>query len=277
MPILKILLTGLAIYLVLVALVWMFQERIAFPAPRRTLPDPGEVGIRSGERVSVAASDGVVLHGWYLHPDPLPDDEERSAPGLIWFYGNYETVGVMAPVIRELRPRGWGMLILDIRGYGESGGQASEKGFYLDSEAAWDFLSSRPEIDASRIVVFGRSLGSSLALHLAVEKPIAGVILEAPFTSGRELGRSFYWWMPSFAIRIRMDNLSKAARTAAPVLVLHGSDDDIVPPEMGRRISEAAGNGSFEQFEAAGHNEILLGDADRYKTLWSEFLDSLGP
>jgi len=278
----KLLFAGLAIYACLVGLLWMFQERIAFPAPRRPLPDPASMGIAAAERVSVTTSDGVELLGWYLYPDQLaepdsvPDQvrEDVKSPGLIWFYGNYETVGVMAPVIRELRPPGWGVLILDIRGYGESGGTASEAGFYLDADAAWGFMTSRPEIDASRIAVYGRSLGTALALHVAASKPVAAVILEAPFTSGTDMARAFYWWVPRFAVRVKLDNIANAELIEAPLLVLHGSDDEIVPVEMGRAVAEAGRAQAFQVYEGVGHNEMLLGDPERYRGDWMAFIES---
>jgi hypothetical protein len=201
--------------------------------------------------------------------------DDGQHPALIWFYGNFETVSTLAPALHILRPPGWAVLALDIRGYGESEGKANEAGFYRDAEAAWAFLADRLEIDSTRIAVYGRSLGTALALHLAATKPVARVILEAPFTSGPELGKKFYWWVPSFLVKIRMDNLSKAERIDAPLLVLHGAEDEIVPLEMGRRISEAGRADAFVVFEDAGHNEMLMGDPERYRDEWMDFLEAV--
>jgi dipeptidyl aminopeptidase/acylaminoacyl peptidase len=279
MNVIKIILACLVIYTSLVGLLWMFQERIAFPAPRRVLPDPATMGIHAAERISVTASDDVELFGWYLSPDPEPEQDPESgfkgAPALIWFYGNYETVSGLAPVLRVLRPPGWGVLAIDIRGYGESGGKATEEGFYRDAEAAWDFIVSRPEIDSSRIAVHGRSLGTALALHLAASRPVAAVVLEAPFTSGGDLARKFYWWLPRFAVRLKLDNVANVRANEAPLLVLHGADDEIVPLEMGRAIAEAGHAQAFHVFDGAGHNEMLLADPDRYRNEWMTFLESV--
>ena len=276
MAALKILGIGLLIYASLVAVVWLLQEKIAFPAPRRPLPEPATMGIEDAEIVETTTADGVKLRGWYLRPatSPAQSSPTESSPALIWFYGNFETVGVMAPVIELLRPPGFGVLILDIRGYGESEGEPSEEGFYADADAAWAFLSNRPEIDSTRIAVYGRSLGTALATYLASTKPVATVILEAPFTSGPDLAGSFYWWVPRFVVRIEMNTLARIAQIDAPLLVLHGSEDEIVPIEMGRRVAEAGNAKSFEVFEGAGHNEMLMGDPDRYRTHWFEFLQS---
>jgi len=275
MAFLKIIGICFLIYGFAVSMIWLMQEHIAFPAPRRALPDPANAGIDNAERIAVTTSDGVELFGWYLHPDPVPESSLERAPALIWFYGNFETVGVMAPVIRSLRPPGWGVLVLDIRGYGESGGKASEDGFYLDANAAWDFLIARPEIDSSRIVVYGRSLGTALATHLGSSRPVAGVILEAPFTNGTGMARAHYSWIPPFTVRLRLDNLDRVKSIRAPLLVLHGADDTIVPLKMGRAIAEAGNATSFEVFENAGHNDYLLGDQDRFHDVWTAFLTSV--
>ncbi|MFQ6044791.1 MAG: hypothetical protein ACE5PT_00340, partial [Gemmatimonadales bacterium] len=131
-----------ALYAVVVFLAWSFQERIAFPGPNRALPVPAQAGIPDGEAVTLVASDGVELRGWYLPPNP-PPDSGGTAPGLIWFYGNMETVADLAPILRYFRPPGIGMLVIDYRGYGESGGKPTEPGLYLDAEAAWSFIAAR--------------------------------------------------------------------------------------------------------------------------------------
>src|SRR5207249_1721935 len=97
-------------------------------------------------------------YGWYLPPAPAPPAGAK-APGLVWFYGNAETVTALAPVIRSLRPPGTALLILDYRGYGESGSMTTEPGLYRDAEAAWEYLAHRPEVDSARIGAYGRSVG----------------------------------------------------------------------------------------------------------------------
>jgi len=183
-----------------------------------------------------------MLRGWYLPPRPAPP---TTAPGLVWFPGNAETVASLAPLIRELRPPGVGMLILDYRGYGESSGKPTEAGLYRDAEAAWGWLAAQPEIDRSRIAVYGRSLGAVAALHVAVTRQVRAVVLHAPFTSARDMARRHYWYLPRSLLRLELDNLDRARRLRAPLLVIHGTADGIVPFEMGRAIARPVTRASW--------------------------------
>ena len=259
------------VYLLLVAYILSQQERITFPAPRYPLPSPQAAGIDHGESVSVTTTDGITLRGWYLQPSPPVPDSER-APGLIWFYGNYETVGVLAPLIEQLRPVSTAVLILDYRGYGTSDGKPTEKGLYLDAEAAWTYLSSREEVDADRISVYGRSLGSVLALFLSESKPVRSVVLDSPFTSARDMAKVHYWYVPRFMLRLKLDNLSRARQLNAPLLVLHGSEDDIAPMWMGKAIAEAAHDATLVVYDGAGHNDIYDVAGARYREALHGFL-----
>ena len=272
--ILKFALVAIAVYAIMVTILWFGQEKIAFPAPKRSLPIPSSMGIDNARKISVTASDGVKLMGWYLGANDADTVAGGKLPALIWFYGNFETVSTVAPLLQYLRPPGWAMLAVDIRGYGESGGSPTEDGLYLDAEAAWEFLAAQPEIDPDRIAVFGRSLGTTLALHLAAKKPVAAVVLEAPLSSGREMAKEHYAWIPSFAVRLRLDNLSNAKEITAPLLVMHGADDTIVPLEMGRKVAEAGKAAALIVFDDAGHNDMMLNDPDRYRQEWMGFLQA---
>src|SRR6266576_2338456 len=181
MLVLRILLgLGLA-YLVLLLLAWRFQDRLAFPAPRASLPDPKSVGVTNGERLEIVSSDGTKLVGWFLKPEVgevrgglrrtgevdgarsnLPQPPPPS-PGLLWFYGNGETVAAIWPIVREFQPPGTAVLVLDYPGYGGSGGRATEGALYAAADAAYAALTARPDVDRRRIYVYGRSLGSAVA------------------------------------------------------------------------------------------------------------------
>jgi hypothetical protein len=268
--VLKVVLVSAMAYGILVLLAWGFQEQIAFPAPRGPLPHPRERGIPDGERVSLVTADGVTLHGWYLPPVPRPAAGGQAA-ALLWFYGNAETVSDVAPLVRDLRPLGIAVLIVDYRGYGESAGRASERGLYLDADAAWEFLATRPDLAAHRIGVYGRSLGSAPALHLATTHAVRAVVLEAPFTSARAMAREHYRIIPPFLLRITMDNLHRARQLDAPLLVIHGTADRVVPFAMGRAIA-AAGRGTLVAVDGADHNETYYAAAPRYRDEFRSFL-----
>ena len=265
---------GLALaYLLLLGLVWQFQERIAFPAPRAPVPDPRDVGIPRGERIEVVTESGVRLAGWFLPPSNRPPP---SFPALLWFYGNGENIANIWPILRDFQPPGTALLVVDYPGYGGSAGRATESAIYEAADAAYEDLARRPGVDPKRIFVYGRSLGSAAATYTATRHPTAGLILESPFTNAREMSRQHYGIFPGFILRLGLDNLGRAPRIRCPLLVFHGTRDLLVSPEMGRRVAQAApGSVELVQIEGAGHNETydVGGRAYRDK-LWS-FVDQI--
>ncbi len=273
LSLLRILLgVGIA-YAVLVALAWYYQERLALPGALVALVPPERAGIRDGAIVEVATADGVRLRGWYLPPSPTPDTR-HPGPGLLWFYGNMESVSGLAPIIRWLRPSGVALLILDYRGYGESSGNPSEAGLYRDADAAWSFLASRAEVDSTRIAVYGRSVGSVFALYLATTRPVRAVILDSPFSNAAEMARVHYPMLPRFVLRLSMDNLGRAARLTAPLLVFHGTEDDIAPVRMGRAVAEAGHARELVLIKGAGHNDTYDVGGEEYRKKLHLFLEA---
>lgn len=286
---------GLALaYVVVLLAVWLFQERIAFPAPRAPVPHPKDVGV-DGERIEVVTSSGTRLVGWFLRPRgtgrggesgegslPVPPRPSPSLPALLWFYGNGENVARIWPVIREFQPPGTALLVVDYPGYGESAGRTTERGLYEAADAAYEELRRRPGVDAERIYVYGRSLGTAVATYTASTYPVAGLILESPFTSAREMSRRHYGLVPHFILRLRLDNVTKVGRVHCPVIVFHGTDDRLVPPDMGRQVAQAvaAGQGGRTELvwiEGAGHNETYEVGGKAYREKLWEFVGGLTP
>jgi fermentation-respiration switch protein FrsA (DUF1100 family) len=262
---------ALAIYGLTAFLAWRHQDRMVFPAPRSALPHPTTLGIADGERIEIETSDGVLLRGWYLPPNP-PPPAGQSSPGLIWFYGNMETIEGIAPVLAKFRPPGTGLIVVDYRGYGTSGGEPTEEGVYLDAEAVWDYLTGRPEIDSTRIAVYGRSIGSAVALYLATERPARAVILDSPFSSGLDMAQEHYSFLPSSLLRLSLDNLGRAERLEAPLLVFHGAADRIAPVEMGRAVAQAGRADTIIEIPGAGHNETYMFGGNTYLEHFLQFL-----
>src|SRR5207253_15558 len=173
------------------------QERLAFPAPRAPLPDPTRVGVANGEKIELVTKDGTRLAGWYLRPTTGKDGETRgrtgevsstspvvprpspSSPALLWFYGNGENIASIWPIVHEFQPPGAALLVVDYPGYGGSGGRATEASIYEAADAAYAAVARRPEVDRARIYVYGRSLGSAVASHVAAGHDVAGLVLES--------------------------------------------------------------------------------------------------
>jgi pimeloyl-ACP methyl ester carboxylesterase len=260
---------GLAFaYTVLVLLAWLFQERLAFPAPRASVPDPRQVGVEHGERVALVSADGTRLAGWYLAPKAVVAGQ--PSPGLLWFYGNGENIAAIWPVVRDFQPPGTAVLVVDYPGYGGSEGRATEGGVYAAADAAYAALVTRAGIDPQRIFVYGRSLGSAVATHTAARHPAAGLILESPFTSAAAMAGHLYKVLPRFTLTLRLDNLANVRRIHCPTLVFHGDADRLVPTTMGLAVAAAAAGGAeVVLIHGAGHNETYaLGGREYRDKLW---------
>src|SRR3989454_877192 len=248
---------GLA-YALLVLLAWLFQDRLAFPAPRASVPDPKRVGVENAERVELVSGDGTKLVGWYLAPKVLEVGGGRgrleevvphrsnlphpppTSPGLLWFYGNGETVAAIWPIVREFQPPGTAVLVVDYPGYGGSGGRATEPALYAAAEAGYAMLASRPGVDPERIYIYGRSLGSAVAIYTAAHRPVAGLILESPFTSAAAMAKHHYRLVPRFLLHLSLDNLTTVKLVRCPILLFHGDADRLVPRAMGVAVAAAA-------------------------------------
>jgi fermentation-respiration switch protein FrsA (DUF1100 family) len=268
----RVLLGVLAGYAVLMGVAWLLQDRLAFPAPRAALPDPVRVGLPDVERVRLVMQDGTPLAGWYLPAVP-GGGEGKRVPALLWFYGNGENIAAIWPVLRDFRPPGAVLLVVDYPGYGASGGRASEDGLYEAADLAYQALVARPEVDRARVFVYGRSLGSAAATHLGSAHAVAGLVLESPFTSAHEMSRRPFALFPTFILRLRLDNLAALRRVRCPVLVFHGTADRLVPPEMGRRVAAAApGPSELVLIEGAGHNDTYEFGGRAYRDRLWEFI-----
>jgi fermentation-respiration switch protein FrsA (DUF1100 family) len=261
-------------YAMLVLLAWIFQERIAFPAPRAALPDPLRI-LGRGERIELVMKNGTRLAGWFL---PAVH-HSRPAPAILWFYGNGETIAAIWPVLRDFQPPGAALLVVDYPGYGASGGRATEAGLDEAADLAFAALAARPEVDPRRIVVYGRSLGSAIATRIAAAHPVAGLVLESPFTSAREMSRQHYGLLPRFILRLRLDNVATIPHVRCPVLVFHGTADRLVSPEMGRAVAAAApardGTGAeLVLIEGAGHNDTYTLGGRSYARKLAQFVEA---
>src|SRR6266550_3254524 len=299
MLVLRILIgVGLA-YLVLLLLAWLFQDRLAFPAPRAKLPDPKRVGVENGERVELVSGDGTKLVGWYLTPKvgevgggwrragevhtvrnnlPQPPRASPTSAGLLWFYGNGETVAAIWPIVREFQPPGTAVLVLDYPGYGGSGGRATEGALYAAADAAYAALTARPDVDRRRIYVYGRSLGSAVATYTAAHHPVAGLILESPFTNAAAMAKYHYGLLPRFLLRLSLDNVANVRRVSCPILLFHGDADRLVPTAMGMAVAAAAaGPVEVVLIHGAGHNDTYDVGGRSYRDKMWRFIGRTGP
>ena len=240
---------------------------IFFP-DRDVFNTPADVGL-SYEDVDFQAADGTKLHGWLV-----PSDGDVT---LVWFHGNAGNISHRVANLAALRARiGATIFIFNYRGYGRSEGSPSEDGTYLDAESALDYLASRADLEGSKTVLFGRSLGAAVAAEMAIRRPARALVLESGFTSIPDMARRHYPFLPGIGklTATKYDTLSKIGRVEIPTMVLHGDRDEIASFEMGRQLYEAANDPKrFYTIPGAGHNETYeVGDALYYDAL-AGFID----
>jgi hypothetical protein len=174
--------------------------------------------------------------------------------------GNGGNRSLRAPLAAALARAGLAVLLFDYRGYAANPGQPTEAGLAADARAALAYLAARPEVDPARLVYFGESLGAAVALRLAVERPPAALVLRSPFASLAEIGRLHYPWLPvSLLLADRYDSLGRVGGLAAPLLVVAGERDRIVPASHSRRLFDAAPQPKrFVLLPGADHNDLDL-------------------
>lgn len=247
----------------------MEKSLIFFPE-RTIFLTPADVGL-AFEDLYITTSDGVRINGWFV-----PSGSARTT--LLWFHGNggnlSHRVDQLRWMHRELQAH---ILMIDYREYGRSDGSVSEEGTYLDALASYDYLLTRTDIDPARIVAYGQSLGAGVAVELAAHRKVIGLILEAPFTSVREMARFHYPWLPiGGLLSTRYDSLSKIGRLEVPLLVLHGNRDEIVPYAQGQKMFEAAREPkTFYTIQGAGHNDTYEVGGKGYFKAIARFLEGL--
>lgn len=247
----------------------MDKGTVFFPDPH-LVGTPADWGI-AFEEVWFEASDGVALHGWFA---PAPHEAEAPAT-LVWFHGNAGNISHRLENLALLHRRvGCAVLLFDYREYGLSGGSITKAGTFLDAEAAYDTAVDRAEGGPARLMFFGRSLGTALAVHLAVGRPCAGVILEAAFTS-TEAMRALYgpFLPPPTPGEAAYDSLSQIESVSAPLLFIHGTHDAVIPPSMSQALYERAREPKrLYWVQGADHNDTYLTGGDAYFQTIAEFI-----
>lgn len=247
----------------------MERSFIFFPE-KSTQITPADVGL-SFEDLYISTVDGVAINGWYI-----PHTSAEAT--LVWFHGNAGNLGHRVDHLVKLhRAVQANILMIDYREYGRSEGSVSEEGTYQDALAAYDHLIKRPDLNPGKIVAYGQSLGSAVAVELAVQRQLYGLILEAPFTSIRAMAAFHYPWIPiGGLLSTRYDSLEKIGAVTTPLLILHGDQDEIVPYEHGKKIYDAASPPKqFYTVRGAGHNDTYLTGGPGYFRAIQNFIDGL--
>jgi uncharacterized protein len=176
---------------------------------------------------------------------------------VVWFHGNGEDLADAVPMVSLLRTMGVGVLGVEYPGYGVAGGTPSESGAYEAAERALSWLRDERGVSNDRTVLLGQSLGSGVATEMARRGYGARLVLISPFTSVAEMARKLFPFFPARFVRHRFDTLSKAPAVSMPVLILHGTDDEVVPFRMGERLAKAFPQAQFVAIPGGQHNDLL--------------------
>ncbi|MEW5962986.1 MAG: alpha/beta fold hydrolase [Pseudomonadota bacterium] len=248
---LKIAVGAVLVYAIVLAGAYYLQRTLMyFPARERIAP--AAAGLAGVEERVIETPDGAHVIAWYGKARP-------GRPTLLYFHGNGGALATRAERIGKYLARGYGVLMMTYRGYGGSTGRPSERANVADAKLAYDTLTGLG-VDPSEIVVYGESIGSGVAVQVAAEKPVAGVILDAPYTSVLELAAAAYPLLPVRTfLTDRYETMRYIGRVAAPLLVVHGEADNVIPVAMGRAVHAAAtGPKEIVTFPRAGHSDHHL-------------------
>jgi hypothetical protein len=238
-------------------LMWAAQRALIY-FPTSDLPSPAAAGLPAARVVTFETADGLTLEAWFL--ERIPGILSTFGYTVLVFNGNAGHRGHRAGLAAQLAGRGLNVLLVDYRGYGGNPGLPSEEGLTRDARAALAYLGRRIDVDPTRIVFFGESLGAAVALRLALEYPPAALILRSPFTSLVEIGRHHYPLLPvRWLLKDRYLSLERIARVRSPLLVVAGEDDDVVPLADSATLFEAAPHPKrFVTIPGVGHNDEEL-------------------
>ena len=264
----SIILLLLVAYLGLVITLYFMQANFTF-RPTKNMPyNPGNIGLEY-EKVQLNTPDGVILSAWYV-------PAKNATAAILLCHANGGNMSYYMDTIDIFNKLGLNCFIFNYRGYGDSKGKTTEEGIYIDVQSAYDWLRTEKKTPAEDIIIFGRSLGGSVAAHLAANARVGGLIIESGFTSYADIAQKFYPYVPvrPFA-KFRFDTMEYIKKVKCPILFIHSRSDEIIPFEFSLRLYSAA-KGPKEFVEIfGGHNDGFLNSGQIYKeglTDWLMFL-----
>ena len=237
---LQFILTIFAIYFLVLVFLYFYQRNLLYhPNENNYSGDKISVDI---EKVKIQTADNIKLLGWY-HEKNLKDYKT-----LVYFHGNAGSLENRIHKLNHFQDMNINFLIIAWRGFNGNKGKPSERGLYVDGKSAIDWLKKKG-VDEKNLILYGESLGTGVATHLAQNKNYAGVILETPFTSMVDAAKNFYPYIPiNLLLKDKFENFKKVKNINIPILVMHGEVDQIVPFSMGKKIYEIANNPKYSYF-----------------------------
>ncbi len=230
---------------------------------------PKEIGL-SYEDIFFKAEDNVLLNGWFI-------PKERPRGTLIFCHGNAGNISHRLEFIKMFYDLGLSVFIFDYRGYGKSKGSPTEKGTYLDAKAAYYYVLSRNDIDKEKIIIYGESLGSALAVNLAKNVKAKLLVTFGCFTRTEDMAKRIYPFLPLWlVVSMKYDSLSKIKDIKIPKLIIHSRNDEIVPFDLGKKLFEEAAMPKEFYVMRGGHNDAVLINKEEFLKRIDEFFKKYG-
>lgn len=269
---LNFVLTVVVGYLLVLVIIRIFEARLIFfpDYPDRLEGDWHPRGLPV-EDVWLTAPDGIKLHAWWI-----PNAKAKFT--FLAFHGNASNIANRAQIYEFLHNAPGNVLAVEYRGYGRSEGHPSEAGIYRDAGAGYEYLVQAKGTDPRTIVSFGQSLGTAVATHLAAHRPVAGLVLEAPFPSASRVAREVYWFLPGVGLAVsgQFNTGQWIKEVRAPVLIVHCKQDPVIPFGFGQEVYEAALQPkTFVAIENSCHEDASLMSPKKYGAVLKSFVDSL--
>lgn len=229
----KLILFLLLGYAALLSFMYVYQRKLMYH-PSTEISAPLFYGLSGFSDLRITSSDGTSLQLWYK-------PAESGFPTIAYFHGNASHIGDRAGIFQRFAQAGFGVAALSYRGYGKSEGSPNEQGIYSDARAAMAFLTMQENIPTSRILLYGESLGTGVAVQMATEYDVAMLVLQAPYTSITNRAGEMYRFLPvSLLLQDKFDSLSKIGQVRAPLLVFHGERDNVIPVAHGKALFTAS-------------------------------------
>lgn len=255
----------LAFYAVILIAVYLAQRSLQYFPDKNYPGTPQENGVPDMQIVELKTEDGLVLKAWFAAPP------KKDGQIVILFHGNAGHIGHRAIKAQHFIDRGIGVLLVEYRGFGGNPGRPTEQGLYHDGRAALRFLEQK-EYTVSQFILYGESIGSGVALQMALEIQPRYMILEAPFSSAADVAKKQYFFLPvDFLLKDRYDNIEKIAEVKTNLLIVHGDEDFVIPIELAELLFARANHPKeFITINGGHHNDLYDHHAGHIVNEWLE-------
>jgi len=243
------------LYLMVVGFVYLAQRHIQYYPSTSSPQAPASYGLPEMQALRLQTADGLNNLAWFAPP------KEFQTKVIVYFHGNAGDISDRALKIRPYLDQGYGVMQVEYRGFGGNEGSISEAGFYQDARAAIDWLLNKYPVE--NLIIYGESIGTGTAVQMATEYKASELILEAPFSSASELGQILYPWLPvKYLIKDRFESIKKIQSINMPLLIVHGTHDEVIPVALAEKLFAAASEPKLmHKIAWAQHNDLYEFDA----------------